>query len=228
MSTYEESQHDRTRDGKYAEMAGSAPESVLTAPAESAVSDHPEQSYADSGGVGSTEDSAILGALRVTEAISAVSTRLPLLTEEQRTQLGERRSALNEGAWGDLSERAWFSIRRIDADEATWASMGGRDGSDLHVVNPNRAAAEAVYDDEFYRTRNADLPDSHYAAMSAAHDAAVALTHRWKIGRSEYPGWTQEAYDHLTRPWREVIGSLQPDDEARPGSWDARPLHQED
>jgi len=34
MSTYDESQHERGRDGKYAEMAGGAPESALTAPAE--------------------------------------------------------------------------------------------------------------------------------------------------------------------------------------------------
>lgn len=34
MSTYNESQHERSRDGKWTEMGGSAPESALTAPAE--------------------------------------------------------------------------------------------------------------------------------------------------------------------------------------------------
>ena len=47
------------------------------------------------------------------------------------------------------------------------------------------------------------------AARAAARDAAWGLVVRDLIGTH---GFTQEHYDTLTRPWREIVGPLHPDD----------------
>lgn len=50
------------------------------------------------------------------------------------------------------------------------------------------------------------------AARDAAWDAARALVTRDLIGQH---GYTQDHYDTLTRPWRQVIGPIHPDDDRR-------------
>ena len=57
-------------------------------------------------------------------------------------------------------------------------------------------------------------PRTWIAALTAR-----ALNARHLIGAQH--GWTQEAYDTITRPWRSVIGPIHPDDEAIPASWSA-------
>lgn len=54
-------------------------------------------------------------------------------------------------------------------------------------------------------------------AWVAGWDAVRALTCRHLIG--EHDGWTQDIYDHLTRPWRLTVGTLHPDDAEFPNSW---------
>ena len=55
-------------------------------------------------------------------------------------------------------------------------------------------------------------PRTWIAALTAR-----ALAARRLIGAPH--GWTQEAYDTITRPWRSVVGPIHPDDEAIPASW---------
>lgn len=58
-----------------------------------------------------------------------------------------------------------------------------------------------------------------WTAASAVSDAMLALAHRDLLDRAELntgsagqAGWNQAAYDHLTRPYRTVMGEIHPHD----------------
>jgi plasmid maintenance system antidote protein VapI len=88
-------------------------------------------------------------------------------------------------AWDAAGAAAWDAAWAA-ASDAAWAAAGAA----------ARAAAWAAARD---------------AARDAAWDAAWALVVRDLIGQH---GLTQEHYDTLTRPWRTVIGPIDPDDAA--------------
>lgn len=62
-------------------------------------------------------------------------------------------------------------------------------------------------------TRDAARVAARDAARAAAGDAATALAVRDLIGQH---GLTREHYDTLTRPWRETVGPVHPDDRPLP------------
>lgn len=82
--------------------------------------------------------------------------------------------------------------------------------------------ADEIFDEGYKAHRDDTEPGSYFTALSAAHTAARALSARHLIGKA--PGWTQRAYDQVTRPWRTVQGSIHPDDVLYPASWAKRPL----
>jgi hypothetical protein len=131
---------------------------------------------------------------------------------------------INEGALGDVRSAAWSAIRHIEQREAHNHSVAGGDGSDLDEVNPARAAAEAVYDDEFFARRHADTSGERFMAMSCAHDAAVAISYKQYVGDRDYPRFTQEAYEHLTRPWHQIFDGIGAEPGSAAESWARRPL----
>ncbi|WIB65365.1 hypothetical protein [Curtobacterium sp. MCBD17_040] len=149
-------------------------------------------------------DDAILAALSVTLAAQTIAARSRQLTAAEDDALAAAAGREDE----DVHNAAWAAVRRMEQREAHLAAVDGR-STDVESVNPNRAIAEAILDDGFLADGGTD---AHLDPCSAARDAAVALTYRWKIGSGEAPGWTQAGYDNLTAPWRRVIGKVHPDD----------------
>jgi len=73
------------------------------------------------------------------------------------------------------------------------------------------AARDAGWNAAWWAASNAaaDAAAAADAVWTAEADAAVALSVRHLIGQH---GYTQDHYDTLTSPWREVIGPVHPDD----------------
>lgn len=163
-----------------------------------------------------TNDSAVAGAALTPGAIGSVRDKLATISEDDLTRIVHAYREHRSYDTRDAHDAAWWSIHSMAEREAELTALDGRDGSDIDVVNPNRAAADAIYDDAYWQARQKgdDFRDEYFTAMSAANDAAVALVYRWKIGREDCPGWTQQAYDHLTTPWNAVFGKVHPLDEA--------------
>ena len=146
-----------------------------------------------------------ISTLAVVVAIGRIRDRAATLTDQQVEDLVWTNAQTNVGAWGDLRHNAEVAL--IDA-----TIFGHRDQwLDEHA---------ATVDDLTVQQRQ-QLTDPHIAARTIAGRTAEAVAARHLIGQVD--GWTQDGYDHLTRPWRENIGPAHPDDEARPASWDLRP-----
>lgn len=97
-------------------------------------------------------------------------------------------------------ESAWTGLRHCELRSDDDASA--------------RLAAEDILDTAFPKYAHADLADyGADRAISAVHDAARAVADRHLIGQE--PGWTQQAYEHLTAPWFAVFGPPHPDDAGR-------------
>ena len=71
------------------------------------------------------------------------------------------------------------------------------------------AARDAAWDAARASARDAAWGAARDAAWGAARDAAWGAVTRDLIGQH---GYTPEHYDTLTRPWREAVGRLHPDD----------------
>ena len=163
----------------------------------------------------SSADVVTGGSVLVPQSIEAVREQLFALTDTQRAVLLSSYKENREHARNNIHDAAWWSIHSMAEQEASLTALDGRDGSDIDEVNPNRAAADAIYDDAYWHSREAGGDKEGFlTAASAAQDAAVALAYRWKIGREDCPGWTQDAYDHLTAPWNAVFGKVHPLDAA--------------
>ena len=143
---------------------------------------------------------------------------------EQRVAMAVANADLNEGAWGDLADHALAFMS--ESDNKVDESADDAIRRTYEYVAPNR------YDLTERHRRTPSVTD--FRAASAVKDAAWALAHRHLVDDdsvtrsvSNYgqyrDGWTQEAYDHMTRPFRTVIGSVHPDDELTPESWSKRP-----
>ena len=111
-----------------------------------------------------------------------------------REQL-DRLAAARAAAWAAERAAAWAAER--DAAGAA-ARAAERDAA-------GAAAGAAAWAAE----RDAARAAAWDAAGAAAWDAARALSIRDLIGTANY---TQEHYDILTAPWRNVMGPLHPDD----------------
>ena len=99
----------------------------------------------------------------------------------------------------DRLAAAWVAARDA-ARDAAW--VAARDAA-------RDAAWDAAWDAAGAAARAAARAAERDAAWDAAWDAARALSIRDLIGTANY---TQEHYDILTAPWRNVMGPLHPDD----------------
>jgi len=125
------------------------------------------------------------------------------------------RDAVWDAVWGAAGDAAWDAARDA-AWDAAWDAA--RDAARDAVWDAARdavwsAAGSAVWDAARDAARDAAWDAARDAAWGAARDAvwdAVwgAVT-RDLIGQY---GYTQDHYDTLTRPWREALGRLHPDD----------------
>ena len=90
--------------------------------------------------------------------------------------------------WSDTWCDAWY-----DARDASWY-----------------AAQDAFRSSAWFSAQDVAQYATEYAAGDAAGGAAVALVVRDLISPD---GFTQEHYDILTGPWRQIIGPIHPDDD---------------
>ncbi len=124
-------------------------------------------------------------------------------------------------AWNDNTSTTWPMIReRIAHIEITDTDLADTFGPQWkHIVALVRRAAVLTVDEAqrlvaAWETRDAARGAAGTTARNAggaaaAWGAAVALVVRHLIGQH---GFTQEHYDLLTGPWRNVIGPVHPDD----------------
>ena len=108
---------------------------------------------------------------------------------------------INVGGWGELNKQAGDALMDADID------LGLMETSDELYNDLHRGAGE---------------DDTQIIDAALASTTARALAARTLIGQVD--GWTQEAYDHVTRPWRQNIGQVHPSDELEPASWSKRAI----
>ena len=121
------------------------------------------------------------------EQVCALVLRAERLTPDE----AERSDAAWGAAWDAASDAAWY------------AALGAARG----------AAWDAALDAAWEAASGAAWGATLDAAWDAASGAARALVVRDLISPN---GFTQAHYDLLTRPWREVIGPVHPDDAPLP------------
>jgi hypothetical protein len=109
--------------------------------------------------------------------VAALIERAGRLTPDDARRLSAARDAARDAAWSAV----WYAVR--------YAARS--------------AARDAAWDAAWYAARDAARYAAWDAAGGAAGDAVGALVVRDVIGRH---GFTQDHYDTLTCPWREVIG----------------------
>ncbi len=117
------------------------------------------------------------------------------ITPLQVLDLTAARDAARGAAWDAAWDAAWGAAWAAARDAARAAA---RDAARAAARDAARAAA-----------RDAAWDAAWGAAWDAAWDAAWGAVTRDLIGQH---GYTQEHYDTLTRPWREAVGRLHPDD----------------
>lgn len=181
--TFNEFDHPRARSGQFAEKQHSGDTITLASP-----------------------DDAIIEALKTPAAIDAITEKVSKLTSKQVEAL----ALIKEYREPEAHDAAWRAIRVIESHEVQQMQRRGV-MHNAESANPNRQAAEAMYDFAFFQ-QGPHRTEAHDDALELARDAAVAVTYRWKIGRPEYPGWTERAYEQLTEPWARVMGKAHPDD----------------
>ncbi|WP_022894588.1 hypothetical protein [Agromyces subbeticus] len=143
------------------------------------------------------------------------------VTAEHLGKLIETHRGINAGAWGDLNEGArrelWVSI----GDQAAVdASERGLDSSDLDLARPLDAILDARSDE----LRQENLGAVRTDAVLILLEAGKAVANRHLVGDPRFPRWTQEAYEHMVRPYQVVFGTVHPADSQRPSSWEKRPV----
>lgn len=181
--TFNEHDHPRARSGQFAEKQQSPDTITLASP-----------------------DAAVIEAMQTPLAIDAISEKVSKLTSKQVEDL----ALIKAYREPEPHDAAWRAIRVIESHEVQQMQRRGV-MHNAESVNPNRQSAEAMYDFAFFQ-QGPHRTDAHDDALELARDAAVAVAYRWKIGRPEYPGWTQQAYEQLTEPWARVMGKAHPGD----------------
>jgi len=120
---------------------------------------------------------------------------------------GAARDAVWDAVWDAARDAVWDAARgaaRDAARSAAWSAVwdAARDAARDAVWD---AARDAVWDAVW----DAAWDAAWGAARDAARDAVWGAVTRDLIGQY---GYTQDHYDTLTRPWREALGRLHPDD----------------
>jgi len=108
-----------------------------------------------------------------------------------------------DAARGAALDAALVAARGAALDAALVAARGA--ALDAALV----AARGAALDAALVAALDAALDAALVAALDAALDAALGAATRDLIGQH---GYTLDHYDTLTRPWREAVGRLHPDD----------------
>lgn len=156
-------------------------------------------------------------------------------TPSQRRHMSDIRREVNDGAWGDIHEDAARVLSEFE-QEAEMAADGLEATEDAIFAQQDlerlkeafalkhrelaRGDRKLASNGQSVLLNDLQEQNEQIVANAIAQRAAAAVYFRDRIG--ERPGWTQEAYDHMTRPYREAIGPVHPDDEATPASWAQR------
>ncbi|MDF3280450.1 hypothetical protein [Gordonia sp. N1V] len=131
--------------------------------------------------------------------VRAISGATPRQITDLAAAGGAAGAAAWDAAWDAARAAAWGAARDAAWDAAWDAARAAAWGAARDAA---RAAAWAA-------ARDAAWGAARDAAWGAARDAAWALVTRDLIGTN---GYTQEHYDLLTEPWRQVMGPLHADD----------------
>lgn len=139
------------------------------------------------------------------EAIEAIADKLPDVSLARLEDVSWTHLKINEGSGAAIRTGAYSALFTARKDGFTNTEL------------------DAQLDGEFACPSIIEVEGAvGYRARTAAQDAMLALSARHLVG--QMPGWTQEAYDHLTRPWSNDITLAHPDDEVEPESWELLPV----
>jgi hypothetical protein len=220
MTDFNSAQHPRIADGSFTDKAQSAPETNLVKQRDAVAGERVlvadrfglvagvdgetyRVRYANGDQSLETAETAELVELDPSELIEKEATRdiilalKPALMNLDETSIYDvawTSRKINEGAWGDSRQAAYAAYREL-SNEGLSDPWLVEDADEIGSV---------------WHERRHSMPSIEHQAVHAARDAAWAVAARHLIGRT--PGWTQDAYDHLTRPWRANVGELHPED----------------
>ena len=154
-------------------------------------------------------------------------------TPSQRRHMVDIRREINDGAWGDIHDRAARALSEFEqgieqaADGLDAKEDAIFEQQDMERLKEGFATAhQELAQGERKQASNGkwafmaeprDDQNERIAANAIAQRTAAAVYFRDRIGEND--AWTQEAYDHMTRPYREAIGPVHPEDEEKPASW---------
>lgn len=138
--------------------------------------------------------------LGLTQEASRLLAFLPKVSDEQKALIAASHEEVNAGAREDVVDSATRA--------ATDAAYDGQVPMFTHIDHGQRAAAFAATKNEDPRFRQA-IQDAMWALQrrDLVDDPRVSGEY---LGRKY--GWTRQAYDQMTRPVREVLGPIHPDD----------------
>lgn len=157
-------------------------------------------------------------------------------TASERRHMVDIRQEINDGTWGDIHERASRALSGFEQEiEQAADGLDAKEDAifeqqdferlkegfnDAHQELANGERKQASNGQWAFMAEPRDDQNERIAANAIAQRTAAALYFRDRIG--DDPNWTQEAYDHITRPYREAVGPIHPDDEQTPASWALR------
>lgn len=149
------------------------------------------------------------------DAAYAIGRDLPQdsMDQSDRIYMLDIDRGINEGDWEDWriqSDKAFDNFR----EEA--ARLDPENGDHLREI------LDESHEGHYRHLSRLGITDDEKRELGIAHRTALAVYYRDRIGTSDL--WTQEHYDHVTRPYREGTGKkAHPDDSAkRPASWNLR------
>lgn len=138
--------------------------------------------------------------LGLTQEASRLLAFLPQVSDEQKALIAATYEEVNAGGREDVVDSGTRA--------ATDAAYDGQVPMLTHIDHGQRAAAFAATKNEDPRFRQA-IQDAMWALQrrDLVDDPRVSGEY---LGRKY--GWTRQAYDQMTRPVREVLGPIHPDD----------------
>lgn len=149
------------------------------------------------------------------DAAYAVVRDLPQdsMDQSDRMHMLDIERGINEGHWED-----W----RIQADKAFDNFREESVRLDPENGDILRDHLDDAHEGNYRHLSRLGITDDEKRELGITHRTALAVLYRDRIGTSDL--WTQEHYDHVTRPYREATGKkAHPDDSnSRPASWNLR------
>ena len=158
-----------------------------------------------------------------TAMVNQIARQLRTMPPETAEDIAAVFDEINDGAFRDIYSNAHEAIRALQDRQADAAALRGEDSSDLAIVNPLADLADSIYSEAWIKLDGADSQRPQYVSASAAKDAALAIAYADSIDGPNSP-FTQDQYDHLTRPWRTIFDDWDTNDTDVPASWDKRRL----